>query len=227
MIFGNRSSTNQPDDYERARETMVSGLEHRIDDPKTLAALRAVPRHEFVPEHQRDHAYEDRPLPIENNQTISAPHMVGIMTDYLTVTPGDTVLEIGTGCGYHAAVTAEIVGADCVYSAEVDDELATNARQRLANCGYSDISIAVTDGREGWPENAPYDAIYVTCAPTSLPDPLLSQVKPGGQVLAPIGTESQSLVSAEKQADGSMEKSTLMQVRFVPMRSGEGTTLRD
>lgn len=219
MIFGNRSSQDTSVDYERARDELVSGLEQRIDDQATLDALRAVPRHEFVPPHQRDHAYEDRPLPIGNNQTISAPHMVGIMTAHLAVTPDDTILEIGTGCGYHAAVTAEIVGADSVYSVEVDEELATTARQRLAQCGYSDISIAVTDGRDGWPENAPYDAIYLTCAPDSIPEPLLSQVKPRGQLLAPIGTGSQSLVSARKQSDGSIEKSTLMPVRFVSMRS--------
>lgn len=219
MIFGNRSSQNQSDDYKRARETMVSGLEQRIDDPATLDAMRSVPRHKFVPEHQRDNAYEDRPLPIGNNQTISAPHMVAIMTDHLTLRPGDTVLEIGTGCGYHAAVTAEIVGADSMYSVEVDRQLATKARQRLARCGYEDISITVTDGREGWPDHAPYDAIYVTCAPSSLPETLLAQVKPGGQLLAPIGTGSQTLVQARKHADGSVEKSNLMPVRFVPMRS--------
>lgn len=218
MLFGNRPTKDNEPDYEQARETMVSRLENRLDDT-TIAAMRAVPRHEFIPEHQRKHAYEDRPLPIGNNQTISAPHMVGIMTDHLNIAHGDRVLEIGTGCGYHAAVTAEIVGSDTMYSIEVDRGLATAAQNRLSRLGYSEISITVGDGREGWPANAPYDAIYLTCAPESIPEPLLSQVTTSGQILAPVGVGSQSLVRAEKQPDGSTDTSTLMPVRFVPMRS--------
>lgn len=218
MLFDNRSTRETETGYKQARETMVSRLENRLDD-STIAAMRTVPRHEFVPEHQREHAYEDRPLPIGNNQTISAPHMVGIMTDHLDITHGDRVLEIGTGCGYHAAVTAEIVGSDTMYSIEVDRRLATAARNRLSRLGYSEITNAVTDGREGWPANAPYDAIYLTCAPESIPEPLFSQVTTGGQILAPVGVGSQSLVRAEKQPDGSIDTSTLMPVRFVPMRS--------
>ncbi|RQH00748.1 protein-L-isoaspartate(D-aspartate) O-methyltransferase [Natrarchaeobius oligotrophus] len=206
------------DGYEAARERMVRTVAPRVDDDRVLAALEAVPRHAFVPPDRRDDAYADRPLPIGDGQTISAPHMVAIMADHLDVGPGDRVLEIGTGCGYHAAVTAELVGAECVYSVEFGEGLAERARRLLAETGYGDVSVRVGDGREGWDEHAPYEAAYATCATASLPDPVVEQIRPGGTVLAPIGRGRQTLVSASKREDGTLERDEHGGVRFVQMR---------
>ncbi|MFB6281282.1 MAG: protein-L-isoaspartate(D-aspartate) O-methyltransferase [Haloferacaceae archaeon] len=209
-----------PPDFEAARERLVDRLAARGDAEResTLAALRAVPRHEFVPASQREHAYEDRPLPIGAGQTISAPHMVAIMTDALAPDPGDRVLEIGTGCGYHAAVTGEAVGdGGAVYSVEYESELAAEARERLAGLGY-EVAVRVGDGREGWPSHAPYDAAYLTCAPASVPDPVVEQVRPGGRVVAPVGTARQRLVRLTRRADGSVAEEDLGGVRFVRMQ---------
>lgn len=205
-------------DYKTARERMVRTVASRVDDDRVLEALGTVPRHAFVPPDRRDSAYEDRPLPIGDGQTISAPHMVAIMADRLELEPGEDVLEIGTGCGYHAAVTAELVGPEHVFSVEYSEDLAEKARNRLAETGYGDVSVRVGDGREGWDEHAPYDAAYFTCATAELPGPVVEQVRPGGRLLAPVGTGFQTLVLAEKRADGSLERSTHGGVRFVQMR---------
>ncbi|WP_226482442.1 protein-L-isoaspartate(D-aspartate) O-methyltransferase [Natrinema amylolyticum] len=206
------------DSYEASRQRMVETVAPRVDDDRVLEALEAVPRHEFVPPDRRDSAYADRPLPIGDGQTISAPHMVAVMADLLAVGPGDDVLEIGTGCGYHAAVTAELVGDEGVYTVEYSEELADRARDRLAALGYDDVSVRVGDGREGWAEHAPYDAAYFTCAASSFPDPVVEQVRTGGQLLAPIGTGRQTLVDATKRPDGSLERTERGGVRFVRMR---------
>ena len=198
---------------------MVEGLAGRIDRPSTEAAMRAVPRHAFVPEGRRDEAYADRPLPIGNGQTISAPHMVAEMVDRLGLAPGDRVLEIGTGCGYHAAVTAEVVGAEHVYSVEYHDDLVGSARERLEAVGYDEVSVRAGDGWAGWPEYAPYDAAYLTCAAPRMPEAVLEQVREGGTVLGPIGDGRQRLVRLEKRPDG-IEREELTPVRFVRMRGG-------
>ena len=207
-------------DWAARREAMVDRLdaEGRVDDPATLAALRTVPRHEFVPERKRDSAYADTPLPIGDGQTISAPHMVAIMTDLLDLSPGDDVLEIGTGCGYHAAVTAEIVGSDHVFSVEYHDSLAEQARDRLARLGYSDVSIRTGDGKQGWPDHAPYDRAYLTCAAPDFPEAVVEQIRPGGVLLAPLGTARQTLVRARKREDGSLDREDHGGVRFVEMQ---------
>lgn len=202
------------------RRRMVDGLARsgRVSDERVLEALASVPRHEFVPRAHRDRAYDDRPLPIGDGQTISAPHMVAIMAEKLGLEPGERVLEVGTGCGYHAAVTAELVGEDgAVYSVEYGEELAEEAGERLADLGY-DVRLRVGDGREGWPEHAPYDAAYLTCAAPAFPDAVVEQVRPGGRLLAPIGTSFQTLVFARKRADGSLEKRDHGGVQFVRMR---------
>lgn len=206
-------------DYRAAREQLVDQLNARgrVTDPTTLDALRSVPRHEFVPEPRREEAYGDHPLPIGDDQTISAPHMVGIMLDRLDIQPGDRVLEIGTGCGYHAAVTAEVVGDENVYSVEYSEQLAERAQDRLARLGY-DVQIRVGDGALGWPEQAPFDAAYLTCATEQLPPAIAEQVRPGGQVLAPIGTTHQTLYRYTKRADGTLESESFGGVRFVQMR---------
>jgi protein-L-isoaspartate(D-aspartate) O-methyltransferase len=201
------------------RDAMVRRLCERgaLDRESTAAALRAVPRHEFVPPESRERAYEDRPLRIGAGQTISAPHMVATMTDLLALDSGDRVLEVGTGCGYHAAVTSEVVAPATVYSVEFEPSLAETARERLAELDY-DVTIRVGDGHEGWPDHAPYDAAYLTCAPAELPQTVVEQVRPGGVVVGPVGEGSQTLVRVRRRADGSLERETHGAVRFVPMR---------
>ena len=207
-------------DFDEARERMVERLDRRIRRASTRRALLAVPRHAFVPERSRGSAYEDRPLPIGNDQTISAPHMVAEMLDALALEPGERVLEIGTGCGYHAALTAEVVGAESVYSVEFVEELAERARETLAELGYGAVSVRAGDGHKGWPEHAPYDAAYLTCAAEDFPPAVVEQVRPGGRLLGPLGTGRQVLVYAEKRDDGGLDRERRGGVRFVPMRGG-------
>jgi protein-L-isoaspartate(D-aspartate) O-methyltransferase len=214
-----------------ARRRLVDDLVSRgvVDRDSTADALGTVPRHEFVPDERRDRAYVDQPLPIAAGQTISAPHMVAIMTDLLDLAPGDRVLEIGTGCGYHAAVTADVVEArsdsderansDRVFSVEYHAELADEARRRFDRLGY-DVAVRVGDGHNGWPEHAPYDAAYLTCAPARLPQSVVEQVRPGGVVVGPVGGQGhQRLVRLRRQVDGTVEREDHGGVRFVPMQT--------
>ncbi|MXV63258.1 protein-L-isoaspartate(D-aspartate) O-methyltransferase [Natronorubrum sp. JWXQ-INN-674] len=216
--FTSDSDGATDDDYESARKRMVQTVASRVADDRVLEALASVPRHAFVPPDRRNSAYADRPLPIGDGQTISAPHMVAIIADKLDVAPGDDVLEIGTGCGYHAAVTAEMVGSEHVYSVEYSDELAAEARDQLTRAGYDEVSIRIGDGRDGWSEYAPYDAAYFTCATPEFPDPVVDQLRPGGRLLAPIGSGFQTLVEATKREDGTLEREEHGGVRFVEMR---------
>ncbi|ACV12723.1 protein-L-isoaspartate O-methyltransferase [Halorhabdus utahensis DSM 12940] len=218
---GGEGSGDGESGFERQRDELIEQLRKRERvSERALDALAAVPRHEFVPESKRRHAYADRPLPIGEGQTISAPHMVAIMVDCLELEPGQAVLEIGTGCGYHAAVTAEVVGGENVYSVEYHSSLAERARDRLAKLGYGDISITVGDGHDGWPEHAPYDRAYLTAAASAVPDALLDQLRPGGIFLGPIGDRRQTLVRIQKRPDGSTERETFGGVRFVQMQGG-------
>ena len=212
------SSTTTDAPYRDARERLLDRLTTRVDDDRVIDALRSVPRHAFVPADRRESAYEDRPLPIGDGQTISAPHMVAIMSDLLDLEPGEDVLEIGTGCGYHAAVTAELVGDEHVYSVEYAEGLADGARRLLSDIGYDGVRVRTGDGREGWAEHAPYDTAYVTCATREFPDPVVEQVRTGGRLLAPIGTARQTLVFARKRPDGTLDRSDHGAVRFVRMR---------
>jgi protein-L-isoaspartate(D-aspartate) O-methyltransferase len=201
------------------RDALVDRLARREDlDPATEAAMRAVPRQRFLPADKRESAYSDTPLPIGEGQTISAPHMVAIMTDLLDLREGDRVLEIGTGCGYHAAVTSEVVGAGNVYSVEYHDRLAREARETLAETGYEGVSIRAGDGKQGWPEHAPYDRAYLTCAAEDFPAAVVDQARTGGLLLAPIGTSRQVLVRARKRADGTLDREQHGHVRFVPLQ---------
>jgi protein-L-isoaspartate(D-aspartate) O-methyltransferase len=205
-------------DRARQRDDLVSRLDARVDDGRVLDAMRAVPRHAFVPDERAAAAYQDRPLPIGQGQTISAPHMVAIMADLLELAPGDDVLEIGTGCGYHAAVTAELVGPEHVYSVEYHDALAERARRLLEAAGYGDVSVRAGDGRQGWPDHAPYDRAYLTCAAPTFPEAVVEQVRPGGLLLGPIEATSQRLVRAERRPDGSLDCDDRGGVRFVRMQ---------
>jgi protein-L-isoaspartate(D-aspartate) O-methyltransferase len=206
-------------DFGAERDALVDRLAAREDlDPATEAAMRAVPRHEFVPEGRRGDAYADRPLPIGEGQTISAPHMVAVMTDLLDLEPGLDVLEVGTGCGYHAAVTAEVVGPKHVYSVEYHESLAAEARERLAELGSDGVSVRAGDGRAGWPTHAPFDRAYLTCAAADFPAAVVDQVATGGLLLAPIGDDRQRLIRARKNEDGSLDRSSHGGVRFVPLQ---------
>ncbi len=206
-------------DTEQARDQLVDRLcERESLSEQTAAAMRAVPRHEFVPQSRRKDAYDDRPLPIGNGQTISAPHMVAIMIELLDPAHGDRLLEIGTGCGYHAAVAAEIVGPENVFSVEYHSELAEKARRTLAELGYGAVTIRTGDGRDGWAEHAPYDAAYLTCAGTEFPPTLLEQVNAGGVVLGPIGDGQQHLVRGVVGDDGLESRTEHGAVRFVPLQ---------
>jgi len=205
-------------DFEGERREMVEALTTRESlSEQTARAMRTVPRHEFVPEPRREYAYVDRPLPIGEGQTISAPHMVAIMTDLLELSPGTTVLEIGTGCGYHAAVTAEVVGAENVYTVEYHRRLAETARETLERTGYGEVSVRVGDGRDGWPEHASYDQAYLTCAASDFPKQVVEQVRDGGVLLAPLGDTTQVLTRATKTETG-LQRERYSRVRFVPLK---------
>ena len=205
-------------DWDRQRSRLVDRLRSRVDDESVLAAIASVPRHRFVPDDRRHDAYADRPLPIGSGQTISAPHMVAIMAELLDLSSGDRVLEVGTGCGYHAAVTAELVGPENVYSVEYHSTLADEARETLEATGYGGVSVRSGDGKLGWSEHAPYDRTYLTCAAPDFPAPLVKQTRDGGVLLAPIDDGQQRLIRAEKQAGGTLDKEDHGGVRFVPLR---------
>lgn len=206
-------------EFESKRRELADRLQRRYDLAADVTeAMATVPREAFVPENQRSSAYVDRPLPIGDGQTISAPHMVAMMAEAMDLTPGETVLEIGTGCGYHAAVTAELVGQDNVYTVEYSDTLAASARERLATLGYEGISVRQGNGYHGWPAHAPYDKAYLTCGANAFPDAIIDQVRVGGLLLGPIGHGAQRLIRAEKREDGRLEDEDLGGVRFVRMR---------
>ena len=199
----------------QVRETSDYTGKERLD-PAVLAAIREVPRHEFVPPAYRDFAYEDRPLPIGEGQTISQPYIVALMTDLAAVGPESTVLEVGTGSGYQAAVLAEIV--EHVYTIEIVAPLGERAAETLARLGYDNVSVRVGDGYRGWPGAAPFDAIVVTAAPETVPPPLIEQLKVGGRLVIPVGPRdgAQSLEVLEKNMDGSVTRQHVLPVRFVP-----------
>jgi protein-L-isoaspartate(D-aspartate) O-methyltransferase len=184
-----------------------------LRDPGVLAAMRSVPRHEFVPPAYRDRAYQDSALPIEAGQTISQPYIVALMTELAEVHPGDRVLEVGTGSGYQAAVLAAM-GAE-VYSIEIVPRLARGARARLQRLGYL-VHLRQGDGYAGWPEHAPFRAILVTAAPPEVPAPLLSQLAVGGKLVAPVGGGEQTLTVVSRDAAGFTRRSVIP-VAFVPM----------
>ncbi|MFA1610221.1 protein-L-isoaspartate(D-aspartate) O-methyltransferase [Halobellus rubicundus] len=209
------------DDYAEARASLVERLRRGgyVESDRVADAIGAVPRHEFVPEASRSRAYADRPLSIGNDQTVSAPHMVALMTELLDPDLDDRILEVGTGCGYHAAVTAEVVPDGHVYTVEYDAELASEAEARLDRLGYGErVSVRIGDGREGWAERAPFDGAYVTCAVSDVPEALREQVRRGGRIVAPVGDVHQELIVLDEREDGTVERSEHGSVRFVRIR---------
>ncbi len=205
--------------YKRARERMVrTQIQSRnIRDPGVLAAMHAVPRHEFVPDRYRDQAYEDHPLPIGLGQTISQPYIVAFMTEILQLEPGDRVFELGTGSGYQAAVASMVAGS--VYTMEIYRELADSARERLESLEYTNIHAVQGDGYHGWKEKAPFDAIIVTAAADHIPPPLIEQLRPGGRLIIPLGSpfSIQQLVLVTKDLEGKVSERPIIAVRFVPL----------
>jgi protein-L-isoaspartate(D-aspartate) O-methyltransferase len=186
-----------------------------VRDTRVLEAMRKVLRHRFVPESHRAHAYDDRPLPIAHGQTISQPYIVALMTELANVKPGDTVLEVGTGSGYQAAVLAEM-GVK-VFSIEIIEPLARQAKATLSELGYGkQVHVRHGDGYAGWPEHAPFDAVMVTAAPPKIPEPLKQQLKVGGRLVIPVGKHYQSLIRVTRTRAGYREESVIP-VRFVPM----------
>jgi protein-L-isoaspartate(D-aspartate) O-methyltransferase len=204
------------EDYAALRKQMVDGqIESRgISDARVLAAMRKVPREEFVPPDLRPLAYQDHPLPIGEGQTISQPYIVALMTELAAVRSGSRVLEVGTGSGYQAAVLAE-AGAE-VWSIEILDSLARSASERLRRLGYKSVHVRQGDGYRGWPEHAPFDAIVVTAAPPEIPPPLKEQLAIGGRLVIPVGARFGDLVLVTRSAKGFSSRS-IAPVAFVPM----------
>jgi protein-L-isoaspartate(D-aspartate) O-methyltransferase len=216
-LSGCSRSHTQTVDLASARQRMVQEqlAPRGIHDERVLAAMRKVPREEFVPSDAREFAYTDQPLPIGYDQTISQPFVVALMTEQLRPRPTDRVLEIGTGSGYQAAVLAELV-AD-VYSIEIIEPLAKRAEATLQRLSYKNVHVRPGDGYKGWPDAAPFDAIIVTCAPDHVPQPLVEQLKETGRMVIPVGGRfEQQLYLLEKQ-NGQLRQRAVEPVRFVPM----------
>jgi protein-L-isoaspartate(D-aspartate) O-methyltransferase len=206
-------------DFAAQRQQMVQQqlMTRGINDARVLAAMTKVPREEFVAPESRAATYEDGPLPIGYGQTISQPYIVAFMTEQLRPKPSDRVLEVGTGSGYQAAILAELVSE--VYSIEIVEPLAKNAEATLQRLGYKNVQVKFGDGYKGWPEEGPFDAIIVTCAPDKVPQPLVDQLKDGGRMVIPVGERfAQQLYLLEKK-NGQLKQSATLPVRFVPMTS--------
>ena len=216
---GEGSNADQPltDPTRQAeRDSMVDQqiVARGVKTPAVIKAMRHVPRHQFVMDAYAREAYQDRPLPIGYDQTISQPYMVAIMTEAIELHPDDKVLEIGTGSGYQAAVLAEIVSQ--VFTIEIVEPLAKRSTEKLSELGYDNVKVRAGDGYQGWPEEAPFDAIILTAAPDHVPEPLLDQLAVGGRMILPIGKFLQDLVLIRRTEKG-YERTKLFWVTFVPM----------
>lgn len=199
-----------------ARETAAETGRQKFGDA-VMAAMGKVPRHRFVPSMQEGFAYENRPLPIGEGQTISQPYIVALMTDLLDPKPADRVLEVGTGSGYQAAVLAELVAK--VYTIEIVEPLAKRAMRALEQLGYGNVEARIGDGYNGWAAAAPFDSIIVTAAPPEIPKALIDQLRPGGRMVIPVGgsRDVQDLLLVEKRSDGTAVTKRTLTVRFVPL----------
>lgn len=218
--FSNVLSDNDPYTAQR-RQMVITQIERRgVDDKATLNAMRLVKRHLFVRKSLIKRAYDDRPLPIGYGQTISQPYIVAYMTELIHPKPHHSVLEIGSGSGYQAAVLARIV--ERVYTIEIIPQLGNSAKNRLSKLGYTNVEVKVADGYHGWEEHAPFDAIIVTAASEYIPPPLIKQLKDGGRMVIPVGSPFmvQTLMLVEKKGD-KVTTTGLMPVRFVPFRRSD------
>ena len=208
-----------PDPYLAARHAMVADqiAARGVKDPRVLAAMRDVPRHQFVPSDARADAYIDAPLPIGFGQTISQPYIVALMTELVRPSATDAVLEIGTGSGYQAAVLSRL--AATVRSIELVEPLARAAQAALRELGYANVQVRIGDGYQGWPEAAPFDVIVVTAAPDAVPPALVAQLRPGGRLVIPVGPVGgvQDLLLIERDAAGRTTTRSIIPVRFVPL----------
>ena len=207
--------------FAQQRLDMVRLIEaYGVEDSATLAAMRSVPRHEFVPADQQRYAYADHPLPIGYGQTISQPYIVAFMTEILQPASGMKVLEVGTGSGYQAAVLG---ATGCrVFTVEIFEALAMSAGARLTRLGFDSVTVRHADGHFGWSEEAPFDAVIVTAAAGHIPPALVEQLRPGGRMVIPVGSVYgvQNLILVEKDPDGGVRTRNLLPVRFVPMLKG-------
>lgn len=213
---GEKDLAKDPD-YEQLRQSLVKNqLTNRdITDPLVIRAMETVERHQFVDDKLKPYAYDDRPLPIGNGQTISQPYIVALMTQLVEPKPDSVALDVGTGSGYQAAVLAEIV--DKVYSIEIVEPLAEQAGKRLKRLGYDNVEVRAGDGYKGWKEHAPFDIIILAAAPDHIPEPLIEQLAPGGKLILPVGRHRQLLTLVEKDTDGAVQTRTVAPVVFVPM----------
>lgn len=209
------------DRFLKIREQMVARqIEARgVKDQRVLAAMRKIPRHLFVPEEYAEESYGDEPLPIGLEQTISQPYIVAMMTELLNLSPKDRVLEVGTGSGYQTAILAELAGE--VYSLEIVPELGKRAAELLISLGYKNVWIKISDGYNGWPEMAPFDAVIATACAEELPPPLLAQLKTGGRLVAPLGTEREQYLYLFIRTEEGVVKKRGAPVRFVPFTRHE------
>lgn len=214
------------DRYDDARKRLIDEIRKQfsqieqetglaLNGDRVFSAMTHVPRHAFIPETEIDFAYLNRPLPIGFAQTISQPLIVALMTALADVEKPDTVLEVGTGSGYQAAILGELAGQ--VYSVEIVEPLGLQAAETLKSLGYRNVHTKIGDGHAGWLEHAPYDAIVVTAAPDRIPAALVEQLKPGGRLVIPVGEGTQDLLVVEKQADGTTRQHDVIPVRFVPL----------
>ena len=216
-MFANPGRADMLRDIEREVEYTRNEIGRDAFAPEVMTAMAAVPREQFVPEVSRQYAFVNGPLAIGHGQTISQPYIVALMTDLLAPRPRDTILEVGAGSGYQAAVLAELVRQ--VHSVEIIEALAMAAGERLGRLGYDNVSVRHADGYHGWPEHAPYDGIVVTAAAPQVPSPLIEQLKPGARLVIPVGLPGsvQELKVVEKQTDGAIETRTILLVAFVPL----------
>jgi protein-L-isoaspartate(D-aspartate) O-methyltransferase len=218
LMMGQAELVRAEDGEVKSREEMVRNqlAAGGIRNAEVLQAMAEVPRHEFVPASLRPYAYADGPLPIGHGQTISQPFIVAYMTQAMELSKEDTVLEIGTGSGYQAAILGKLTKE--VYTIEIVPPLAESARAVLSKLGFENVHVRLGDGYLGWPEKAPFDAIIVTCAPDHVPEPLISQLKEGGRLVIPVGAAGgiQQLVLLRKR-NGQISKEKMLDVRFVPM----------
>ncbi|MFB3147093.1 MAG: protein-L-isoaspartate(D-aspartate) O-methyltransferase [Thermodesulfobacteriota bacterium] len=211
------------DRYIERRWDMVENqiVSRGINDARVIKAMLKVKRHLFVPKEYLDSAYSDKPIPIEKEQTVSQPYMVALMTELLNPSLGKKILEIGTGSGYQSAILAE-TGCD-LYTIEIIEDTAANARKTLEKLGYSNIKYRIGDGYKGWEKNAPFEGIIVTAAPADIPDKLIEQLSQGGRMIIPVGDLSQELLLIENTNEG-VKRKKITAVRFVPMTGQSNNT---